>query len=437
MNRRAIYDIIRAVMAKYRKRIADDILALKLSAMGAVLVEGAKWCGKTTTCERQAKSVLYMADPTDRAENLKLAEMNIGGLLAGERPRLIDEWQDAPQFWDAIRFVVDHEDGDGLFILTGSAVPPDMQKISHSGTGRFARIKMRPMSLWESGESTGEVSLSALFDDVKPNGVAAHAFSLEEMAFAICRGGWPQTIGRSGVRALVTAQEYVEGLVESDISRVDGITRNPDRVRRLLKSCARLQGTQASLSAVRKDMLANDMRGLDEDTIESYLTALKKIFVVEDLDAWCPSLRAKGSIRTTATRYFVDPSIAAAALGAGPGDMMNDLRTFGFFFEALAIRDLRVYMDSMRGRVEKYHDKTGLECDAVLHLPNGKYALVEIKLGGETLIAEGVDALGKLDMLIKGKGLPPPMFKMVLTATGKHAYSERDTVICPIGALKP
>ena len=366
-------------MAKYRKRIADDILALKLSAMGAVLVEGAKWCGKTTTCERQAKNVLYMADPTDRAENLKLAEMNIGGLLAGERPRLIDEWQDAPQFWDAIRFVVDHEDGDGLFILTGSAVPPDMQKISHSGTGRFARIKMRPMSLWESGESTGEVSLSALFDDVKPNGVAAHAFSLEEMAFAICRGGWPQTIGRSGARALVTAQEYMEGLVESDISRVDGITRNPDRVRRLLKSCARLQGTQASLSAVRKDMLANDMRGLDEDTIESYLTALKKIFVVEDLDAWCPSLRAKGSIRTTATRYFVDPSIAAAALGAGPGDMMNDLRTFGFFFEALAIRDLRVYMDSMRGRVEKYHDKTGLECDAVLHLPNGKYALVEIK----------------------------------------------------------
>jgi predicted AAA+ superfamily ATPase len=184
-------------------------------------------------------------------------------------------------------------------------------------------------------------------------------------------------------------------------------------------------------------MVSNDMRGLDEDTINSYLIALKRIFVVEDLDAWCPSLRAKGSIRTTATRYFVDPSIAAAALGAGPGDLMNDLRTFGFFFEALAIRDLRVYMDSMRGRVEKYHDKTGLECDAVLHLPNGKYALVEIKLGGETLIAEGIDALGKLDMLIKGKGLPPPMFKMVLTATGKHAYSERDTVICPIGALKP
>jgi len=424
-------------MAKYRKRIADDVLALKLSAIGAVLVEGAKWCGKTTTCEQQAKSVLYMADPTDRAANLKLAEMNIGALLAGERPRLIDEWQDAPQFWDAIRFVVDHEDGEGLFILTGSAVPPDSEKISHSGTGRFARIKMRPMSLWESGESTGEVSMSALYDGVKPDGAAAQVSSLEEMAFAICRGGWPQTIGRSGARAFVTAQEYVESLVESDISRVDGIPRNPDRVRRLLKSCARLQGTQANLSAIRRDMVSNDMRGLDEDTIDSYLTALKKIFVVEDLNAWCPSLRAKGSIRTTATRYFVDPSIAAAALGAGTGDMMNDLRTFGFFFEALAIRDLRVYMDYLRGRVEKYHDKTGLECDAVLHLPNGKYALVEIKLGGETLIAEGIDALGRLDALIKGKGLPPPAFKMVLTATGKHAYSNGDTVICPIGALKP
>ena len=424
-------------MAKYRRRIADDILALKLSAMGAVLVEGVKWCGKTTTCEQQAKSVLYMADPTDRAENLKLAEMNIGRLLAGERPRLIDEWQDAPQFWDAIRFVVDHEDGDGLFILTGSAVPPDVSKMSHSGTGRFARLKMRPMSLWESGESSGELSLAALFDGARMDGAAAHAFSLEELAFIICRGGWPQTIGRTGARALVTAQEYVDGLVETDISRVDGIPRNPGRVRRLLKSCARLQGTQANLAALRRDMAANDIRGLDEDTIDSYVTALKKIFVIEDAEAWCPSLRAKGSIRTTATRYFVDPSIAAAALGTGPGELMNDLRTFGLFFEALAIRDLRVYMDSLRGHVEKYHDKTGLECDAVLHLPNGKYALVEIKLGGDTLIADGISKLNKLDSLIRGKGIAPPAFKMVLTATGKHAYGDQGTIIGPIGSLKP
>ena len=381
--------------------------------------------------------MLYMADPTDRVEKLKLAEMNIGSLLEGARPRLIDEWQDAPQFWDAIRFAVDHEDGEGLFILTGSAVPPDTQKISHSGTGRFARIRMRPMSLWESDESTGGVSLAALFAGVKPTGVAAHAFSLEELAFTICRGGWPQTIGRSGARALVTAQEYVEGLVESDVSRVDGVPRNPDRIRRLLKSCARLQGTQANLSAIRRDMVSNDSRGLDEDTIGSYVAALKKIFVVEDLDAWCPLLRSKGAIRATATRYFVDPSIAAATLGAGPGDLMNDLRTFGFLFEALAVRDLRIYMDALRGRVEKYHDKTGLECDAVLHLPNGKYALVEIKLGGETLVAEGMATLGKLDALIRGKGLPSPEFKMVLTATGKRAYCDGDTIICPIGTLKP
>ena len=423
-------------MKNYRTRIADDILRLKLSAMGAVLVEGAKWCGKTTTCERQAASILYMADPLRKAENLKLAEMDIGKLLAGARPRMIDEWQLAPQFWDAIRFTADHEDGEGLFILTGSAVPPDTDKISHTGTGRFARVKMRPMSLWESGESSGGISLSALFSGESFSVVAAQEHSLDGIAFMVCRGGWPQTIGRTGSRALLTALEYVEGIAESDISRVDGIPRNPDRVRRLLRSCARLQGTQANVSALKADMAANDARSLDEDTIDSYLNALKKIFVIEDLPAWCPELRSKGAVRTVDTRFFVDPSIAAAAMRIGPGDLVGDLRSFGFFFEALAIRDLRIYMDALGGHVEKYHDKTGLESDAVLHLPNGRYAIAEIKLGGETLIGEGIASLEKLDTLIAGKGFRRPAFKMVITAIGAHAYRDGDVIISPIGCLK-
>ena len=423
--------------SRYSPRIADDLLKLKLSAMGAVLVEGAKWCGKTTTCEQHAKSVLYMADPARRKEYLQLAEMDIGQLLAGERPRLIDEWQDAPQFWDAIRFAVDREGGEGHFILTGSAVPPDADKISHSGTGRFARLRMRPMSLWESGESTGTVSLSALFSGLPFTPARAGERALDEIAFLVCRGGWPQTIGRTGTRALATAQEYVEGVCESDISRADRILRQPDRVQRLLRSCARLQGSQANLAALRKDMAANDTRTLDEDTIHAYVAALKKIFIIEDLPAWCPSLRSKDVIRTTDTRFFVDPSIAAAAMGIGPGNLVSDLRTFGVFFEALAIRDLRIYMDASRGHVEKYHDKTGLECDAVLHLPNGKYALVEIKLGGDTLIREGIASLNRLTRLIQAKHIPKPAFQMVLTAVGSFAYQDAQTIICPITALKP
>ena len=424
-------------MTNYRKRIADELLAYKLSAMGAVLVEGAKWCGKTTTCEQHAQSVLYMADPASRNQNLKRAELDIYSLLDGAKPRLIDEWQDAPKLWDAIRFAVDHSEADsGQFILTGSAVPPRADEISHTGTGRFARIKMRPMSLWESGESSGEVSLGELFAENGPKASSGIELSLSDLAFISCRGGWPQAVGRKGDRALITAREYVEGVIESDITRADGIPRDPDRVRRLMRSCARLQGTQSNLSAVRKDLQANDVRTLDEDTIHSYVTALKKIFVIEDLPAWSPDLRTKGSIRTTDTRYFVDPSIAAAALGIGPGDLVNDVRSFGFFFESLAIRDLRVYMDALHGNVERYHDKTGLECDAVLHLNTGKYALVEIKLGGETLINEGIATLHKLKNLIVSKGMKQPAFTMVLTGTGSFAYEEDGVLICPLSALR-
>ena len=425
-------------MAKYRRRIADGILDYKLSAMGAVLVEGAKWCGKTTTCEQHAKSVLYMADPSMRDQNLKRAEIDVYSLLEGAKPRLIDEWQDAPKLWDAIRFSVDHgREGCGQFILTGSAVPPRLGEISHTGTGRFARIRMRPMSLWESGESSGEVSLGALFEGNGPKTASGINLAVDDLAFVACRGGWPQSVERKGERALIAAREYVEGVIESDITRADGIPRDPDRVRRLMRSCARLQGTQSNLAAVRKDMQANDVRTLDEGTIHSYVTALKRIFVIEDLSAWCPDLRSKGAIRTTDTRYFVDPSIAAASLGIGPGDLKNDVRSLGFFFEALAIRDLKVYMDALRGHVERYHDKTGLECDAVLHLGDGKYALVEIKLGGETLTREGIATLHKLRGLISSKGLKAPAFMMVLTGTGSFAYEEDGVLVCPLSALRP
>ena len=427
-------------MLVYRKRIADGLLARKLAGMGAVLVEGAKWCGKTTTCEQIAKSALYMADPQNRDTFLQYAKVDISRLLEGNRPRLIDEWQDVPQFWDAIRSFVDHAEGDGHFILTGSAVvsKDKEDKIVHSGTGRIARLKMRPMSLWESGESTGEVSLGALFSGADFASARAETTSLERMAYLICRGGWPKAVGQGGDIALDRAFDYFESVVESDISRSDGIPREPDRVRQLMRSYARLQGTQSNLSSIRKDMLANDSRGLDEDTIRSYLTALRRIFVVEDLKAWCPSLRAKDAIRTSDTRYFTDPSIAAAALGITPGELMNDIRSLGYFFEALAIRDLRVYVEALMGHVEHYHDGTGLECDAILHLRNGAYALVEIKLGGG-LVDEGVATLTSLSELIARKNFRPPAFRMVLTATGEFAYrrSEDGIVVCPITALKP
>lgn len=426
-------------MAGYRKRIADGLLARKLAGMSAVLVEGAKWCGKTTTCEQLAKSALYLADPKKRESLLQLAKIDIARLLEGESPRLIDEWQDVPQFWDAIRGYVDHAEGDGHFILTGSAVvPKDKEdKIVNSGTGRIARLKMRPMSLWESGESSGAVSLKALFADADFTSAHAEECNLDRMAYIVCRGGWPRAVEQGGDIALDRAFDYFEAVVESDISRTDGIPRDPDRVRLLMRSYARQQGTQSNLSAIRKDMLANDTRGLDEDTIRSYLTALRRIFVVEDLKAWCPSLRARDAIRTSDTRYFTDPSIAVAALGITPGDLMNDIRSFGYFFEALAIRDLRVYAEALMGHVEHYHDGTGLECDAVVHLRNGEYGLIEVKLGGG-LVEEGVATLTEFDKLIARRKFKQPAFRMVLTATGDFAYRrpEDGIIVCPLTSLK-
>ena len=407
--------------------------------MGAVLVEGAKWCGKTTTCKRFAKSVLDLSDPDVRDHALELAEMDVKSLLEGATPRLIDEWQDVPKFWDAIRNRVDRLGGCGLFLLTGSAVVREEKRkqIRHTGTGRISRLKMRPMTLWESGESTGETSLAGLFAGDFSAG-AGKDQSLAEIAWLVCRGGWPKAVERGGDVALDYAKEYVDAVAESDLTRMDGVPRSPARVRRLLRSLARLQATQSSLATIRKDIVANDDGSLSELTIADYVNALEKIFAVENAHAWCPNLRAKSSVRTSDTRYFVDPSLAAAALGIGPGNLMDDLPTFGLFFETMAVRDLRVYAEASGGFVEHYRDKTGLECDAVVHLRNGDYGLVEIKLGGETLIGDGVETLGRLATLAQSKLKRQPSFRMVLTAVGPFAYRRKDgIVVAPIGSLRP
>ncbi len=413
------------------------MLKRKLEGKGAILIEGAKWCGKTSTGEHAAKSVLYMSDPKEVEQNLHLAAINPEVLLRGARPRLIDEWQLAPKLWDAIRFAADHEGELGLFIMTGSAVPADMSEVRHSGTGRVGWLRMRPMTLWESGESSGEVSLASLFE-TKGQISGISEIDLPMLAYVTCRGGWPLAcVMKKKDVALDQAFDYVKAVQQRDLSASDGVERDPERVRLLMRSLARNQGSQAPANTIRQDMMTNDVQNLDEDTVASYIKALKRIFVVEDVAAWNPNLRSKTAIRTSDTRYFVDPSIATASLGLGPDDLMNDLNTFGLIFETLCLRDLRVYAEAIDGEVFHYRDKTNLECDAVIHLRNGEYGLIEIKLGGEKLIEEGVKTLNKLEQRIDTDKMKSPSFKMVLTGVGKYAYRREDGIlIVPIGCLK-
>ena len=421
----------------YKKRIADVLLADKLDAMGAVLIEGPKACGKTTTAEQQANSILYMDDPDNMRQNLQLAETNIKRLLQGDNPRLIDEWQIAPQIWDAVRFETDHRKDDGLFMLTGSAVPADDSKINHSGAGRFAFLTMRPMTLWESEESSGDVSLGELFSH--PDKIdGGSSLTMEDVAFAICRGGWPKSLNKKTKKAaLRQVTEYFEAITRSDISRVDGVERDEYRAKRILRSYARLQGAMAGIPTIVEDMKTNEPESMSDETVISYIKALKKIFVIEDMKAWNPNLRSKTAIRTSDTRYFVDPSLAIAALGLGPNDLLNDLETMGLFFETLCVRDLRVYAEANDGEVFHYRDKNGLECDAVVHLRNGNYGLIEIKLGGDTRIEEGASNLNALEKKIDTTKMKNPSFKMVLTAVGQYAYMRKDGVmVVPIGCLK-
>ena len=414
-------------------------MAKKLKSKGAVLIEGPKWCGKTTTAEEIAASKVFLAK-VDAKENFKrLLEIDTDAALSGDAPMLIDEWQTVPKLWDAVRYTVDHRHKMGQFILTGSAVPDrDAEKErEHSGTGRFAWLTMRPMTLFESGESNGTVSLYELFASPEKL-LEKNDLKLNDIAFLICRGGWPMAVGLSDEAALEQAFDYYDAVTKEDVTKIDGVKRTSDRVQRLMRAYARHQGTQVSVAMLRDDVKNNDSATLDEDTISSYLDVLRKIFVVEDMPAWNPNLRSKTAIRTADTRYFVDPSIATAALGIGPNDLLNDLNTMGFLFETLCVRDLRVFADALNGKVYHYRDKSGLECDAVVHLRNGQYGLIEIKLGGQSLINEGVNTLNMLSAIIDTARMKSPAFKMVLTATGDYAYRRQEdgVYVVPIGCLR-
>ena len=427
-------------MKNYRRRIMDTLLEKKLQAKGAVLIEGPKWCGKTTTAEEIATSKIMLAKPDIKEHFKSLLEIDTDAALAGETPMLIDEWQTVPKLWDAVRYTVDHRHAMGQFILTGSAVPDkDAEKErEHSGTGRFAWITMRPMTLFESGESNGTVSLGELF--LAPDKILQkNDLKLSDIAFLICRGGWPIAVGLPEEAALEQAFDYYDAVTKEDVTNVDGVKRASERVQRLMRAYARHQGTQASIATLKGDLKNNDTTTLDEDTISSYLDALRKIFVVEDMPAWNPNLRSKTAIRTTDTRYFVDPSIATAALGLGPTDLINDLNSMGFFFEAMCVRDLRVFAEALNGKVYHYRDKSGLECDAVVHLRNGQYGLIEIKLGGDSLIKEGAETLNELANQVDTTRMKSPAFKMILTATGEYAYRrpEDGIYVVPIGCLRP
>jgi hypothetical protein len=425
------------VMKKeYLPRVIDTELTRRLKSVGAIVIEGAKWCGKSTTAEYHSKSQVFMDDPKRKMQYQLFAEENPDLILDGETPRLIDEWQLTPMIWDAVRYTVDHRSGLGQFILTGSAKPVDRDKISHSGTGRFAWVRMRPMSLFESGDSSGAVSLSQLFEtpDMK---VAAEANAdLNKIAYLVCRGGWPAAVKIDPEYSLAPAIDYYDAVVNVDIRQVDGVERSVERAKRLMRSYARFQGTQTSVRQIVEDMNGGNKDIMEDRTVRKYLDALESMFVIEDLPAWNPNLKSKTAIRTANTHYYVDPSIATASMGIGPGDLMNDLKAFGLLLETLCIRDLRVYSQPLRGGVYHYRDKNGLECDAVVHLPNGDYGLIEIKLGGERLIEEGAATLRQLESKIDKERMKSPAFKMVLTAVGQFAYRRKDGIlVVPISAL--
>lgn len=416
----------------YLSRLCDAEIIEALQATGAVLIEGAKWCGKTSSASNISRSKLYMQDPDSAVANKVLADTKPSLLLKGDTPRLIDEWQVAPVLWDAVRFEVDRRKATGQFILTGSAVPSD-NTTAHTGTGRISRILMRPMSLFESLESNGTVSLRSLFDG-ELNIASVSNITIDQIAFAICRGGWPASINKQGNAALRMARDYVEAVINYDVSRVDDIDKNPDRVRLLLRSLARNVGTMATFQTIKSDMEANDAT-ISEKTISTYINALRRIYVVEDLPAWLPSLRSKTAIRTTAKRHFVDPSIAIAVMRTNPEGILNDFEYFGFLFEALCTRDVRIYAQANDGDVFHYRDKTGLESDLIVRLRNGRWAAIEVKLGNKQ-IEDAAQNLLKLKERIDEEQMGEVAFLMVITG-GQYAYRRDDGVlVVPIGCLR-
>jgi len=422
-------------MKEYYQRVSDKVLLEHLESKGAVLIEGAKWCGKTTSAKHIAKSVIEMDRPDMTEQYQQMARINPSNLLEGKVPHLIDEWQIATNIWNAVRYEVDRRGEFGQFILTGSSVPAALDESMHTGTGRIVRMQMRPMSLFESKDSTGQVSLMDLFNKKDISTVDNH--SIDEIAFLICRGGWPAALNHGKKVALKQAFDYYDAVVNDDISRVDRVKRDSERTKRILKSYARNVATQASLETIRSDVISNDVETFDKEALYGYLNALKRIFVIEDSPAWNPNLRSKTAIRTSDTRYFVDPSIAVAALGLGPTDLVNNLELMGLIFENLCVRDLRIYADALDGSVYHYRDKTGLECDAVIHLRNGSYGLVEVKLGGDQSINEGAESLLKLTSKIDTEKMKKPAFLMVLCGVAPFAYKREDGVfVVPITCLK-
>lgn len=428
-------------MDSYRPRVVDAILKDYLEMMGAVLIVGPKWCGKTTTAERYAKSVLKLQDPDNTKAYMATAEVKPSLLLKGDNPRLIDEWQMAPVLWDAVRTAVDDRQQEGLFILTGST-SVDESVIMHSGTGRIARLTMGTMSLFESEESNGKISLRDLFNNPNADidGIESE-LTVEELIYSACRGGWPACLNKKNDRAaLFVVKSYIDNICDSDASMIDGVKRDPRKVRAVLNSVARNLATFASDNTLVKDVSAN-FDDISQPTLSSYIDALSRLYVIDDIQGWSPRIRSATAMRTGKKRLFIDPSIAVAALGLSPDQLMTDLNTFGFIFENLCIRDLKIYSSAMEGKVSYYHDRYGLEADCVLHLQDGRYALIEFKLGSRE-IEEGASHLLELKKLIEkynnenSPRMKIPSFLAVITG-GKIAYKRQDGVmIIPIGCLK-
>ena len=423
-------------MSNYKERVSDQMLLRRLQGKGAILIEGPKWCGKTTSAAHIAGSMLNLGEMSVLRRSREIMQLQPEVLLEGAVPRLLDEWETIPDLWDMVRGEVDRRNKFGQFILTGSTVPPRSAEIIHSGTGRIGRMKMRTMSLVESGESDGSVSLAALFDSADI-GVVRNSLALDDIAYLTCRGGWPQTTMLSDKVALDQAFDYLEAIIGTDIHRLDETKRNGTRMRNIMRSYARNIGTPIAYKAIVADIVKNDNLSINDDTVADYIDALRRLFVVEDMEAWNPNLRSKAAIRQTVNRYFVDPSIGTAALGLGPKDLKNDLNTFGLMFECMAVRDLRVYADSLDGKVYHYRDSNGLECDTVIHRRDGSYGLVEIKLGGPANIELAAKALNKLESIIDTDRMPAPSFKMVLVAVGEYGFRRKDGVyVIPIGCLR-
>lgn len=425
----------------YLPRVCDSLLLKKLRTSGAVLITGPKWCGKTWTAQNFANSCLYMQDPDKRTSYLKLAQTTPSLLLRGEKPRLIDEWQSAIVLWDAVRYAVDQNPQKGQYILTGSVVVDDdnddekdsSERMEHTGTGRISCLRMRPMSLFETGESNGTVSLKSLFDG-NADIASTSSLSIEDLAYAICRGGWPSALSLEKEDALEVAYDYYDAVVERDASAVDKSQKNPDRMRSIMRSLARNISTLTTDRTIISDVKANDLSMTDK-TLEIYLRSLRRLFVIEDIKAWRPSLRSKTGIRTSDKRQFVDPSIAVAAVGTNPDGILEDFEYFGFLFESLCARDLRVYVEGLRGTIRHYHDNNNLEADLIISLNNGKWAAVEVKLGSKE-IEEGARHLKKLANNIDTDHFHAPSFLMILTG-GEFAYRREDGVyVVPIGCLR-